>query len=210
MRNERNENKISFSKCSNILIEHEGYSMITITPTPNPDAYVFQVQETLIPSGTHEFFANTDTSHSILATELLKIDDIELIMIAPRFITVRKFPESSWSALAEQVETILEEFLKSGELAVSETEETKEHLVTSDVEAKILSILQSEVRPAIAQDGGDFIYHGFENGIVKLELIGACGTCPSSTATLHYGIQNLLMEEVSEVTGVEQIHAAEV
>ena len=109
-----------------------------------------------------------------------------------------------------KVETILEEFLKSGELAVSETEETKEHFVTSDVEAKILSILQSEIRPAIAQDGGDFIYHGFENGIVKLELIGACGTCPSSTATLHYGIQNLLMEEVPEVTGVEQIHSDEV
>jgi Fe-S cluster biogenesis protein NfuA len=192
------------------VIEYEGISMITVTPTPNPDAYVFQVQETLIPSGTHEFFANSDTSHSLLATKLLTLDAIELIMIAPRFITVRKFPESSWSSLADQVETILEESLKSGELAVSETEETKEHLVTSDVEAKILSILQSEVRPAIAQDGGDFIYHGFENGIVKLELIGACGTCPSSTATLHYGIQNLLMEEVPEVTGVEQIHAVEV
>ena len=183
--------------------------MITATPTPNPDAYVFQVQETLIPSGTHEFFSGADTTHSPLATLLLKLDAIELVMIAPRFITVRKYPDFEWSSLADQVENLLEKFLAAGEMAVLETEEAKQELEYSDVEAKILNVLNNEVRPAIAQDGGDFIYHGFEDGIVKIELIGACGTCPSSTATLYYGIQNLLMEEVPEVVGIEKIEAEE-
>lgn len=184
--------------------------MITVTPTPNPDAYVFQVQETLIPSGTHEFFAGSDTSNAPLATTILALDAVELIMIAPRFITVRKYPDFSWSTLADEVESRLEAFLKSGEMAVSEAEERKEQLVHSDVEAQILHVLNNEVRPAIAQDGGDFIYHGFEDGIVKIELIGACGTCPSSTATLYYGIQNLLMEEVPEVLGIEQVHPEDI
>lgn len=183
--------------------------MITVTPTPNPDAYVFQVQETLIPSGTHEFFANSDTTHAPLAAKLLELDAVELVMIAPRFITVRKYSDFEWGSLADEVERRLEKFIESGEMAVSETEEAKQELEYSDVEAQILNILNNEVRPAIAQDGGDFIYHGFVDGIVKIELIGACGTCPSSTATLYYGIQNLLMEEVPEVMGIEQVHAEE-
>lgn len=90
-------------------------------------------------------------------------------------------------------------------MAVVESEQTQREQANSDVERQILDILQEEVRPAIAQDGGDFIYHGFENGIVKLELIGACGTCPSSTQTLHVGIENHLMNEIPEVKGIEQI-----
>ena len=76
----------------------------------------------------------------------------------------------------------------------------------SETEEQIIAVLNEEIRPAIAQDGGDVVYHGFEDGIVKLELIGACGTCPSSTATLYYGIQNLLMEEIPEVTGIEEVN----
>ena len=67
--------------------------------------------------------------------------------------------------------------------------------------------MDEEIRPAIAMDGGDLVYHGFEEGIVRIQLTGACGTCPSSTATLYYGVQNLLMEEIPEVQGVEQVSA---
>ena len=91
-------------------------------------------------------------------------------------------------------------------MAVIETDpKDKAPVNRSELELKILELLNEDVRPAIAQDGGDLIFHGLEDGIVKLELIGACGTCPSSTATLHFGIQNLLMEEFDEVKGVEQV-----
>jgi NFU1 iron-sulfur cluster scaffold homolog, mitochondrial len=181
--------------------------MIRSTPTPNPDAYLFQVQETLIPSGTYEFFHEHDLSSSPLAQAILEIDGLELLMIAPRFITVRKFSEESWMDLLDEVTAVFEDFLASGQMAVIEVEQSRLEQANSEVEQQILDILQEEVRPAIAQDGGDFIYHGFENGIVKLELIGACGTCPSSTQTLHVGIENHLMSEIPEVKGIEQIFA---
>ena len=180
-------------------------SRIRITQTPNPDAYMFHVTEALIPSGTHEFYANADTSQSPLAELILKHDGVELLLIASRFITVRKYKESSWDTLLESVSTSLSSFLDSGEMAVFESTQDAPQAELGPVEEQILALLDEEVRPAIAQDGGDVVYHGFVDGIVKLELIGACGTCPSSTATLKYGIQNLLMEEIPEVTGVEQV-----
>ena len=179
--------------------------MISRVQTPNPDAYVFQVKETLIPSGTFEFFQGSDLGSSPLAQCILAFEGVELLMIAPRFITVRKFPDADWSPLLDEVQNAFEEFLNRGEMVVidSVTQESEE--ARSEVEQRILKVLQEEVRPAIAQDGGDFIYHGFANGVVSLELIGACGTCPSSTATLHGGIQSLLQEEIPEVERVEQV-----
>lgn len=179
--------------------------MIRITPTPNPDAFLFQVQETLIPSGTYEFLHDQDLSSSPLAESILEVEGLELIMIAPRFITVRKFSDESWDELLDEITDAFEEFLQSGQMAIIESEQKITEQASSDIERQILDILQEEVRPAIAQDGGDFIYHGFEDGIVKLELIGACGTCPSSTQTLHVGIENHLMSEIPEVKGIEQI-----
>ena len=179
--------------------------MIRITPTPNPDAFLFQVQETLIPSGTYEFYHDQNLSSSPLAESILEIEGLELLMIAPRFITVRKFSDEDWDELLDDITETFEEFLQSGQMAVIESEQKVTEQANSEVERQILDILQEEVRPAIAQDGGDFIYHGFENGIVKLELIGACGTCPSSPQTLHVGIENHLMSEIPEVKGIEQI-----
>lgn len=178
---------------------------IRITTTPNPDAYMFHVSESLIPSGTHEFYSDSDTSNAPLAEHLFKNDGIELILIASRFITIRKHKHVNWDPLADNINQSLLSFLDSGEMAVFETAPNHEQGPISPLEERILSILDTEVRPAIAQDGGDVVYHGFEDGIVKLELIGACGTCPSSTATLKYGIQNLLMEEIPEVISVEQV-----
>ena len=180
-------------------------SRIRITATPNPDAFMFHVSESLISSGTHEFYANADTSQSPLAEKILQHDGVELLLIASRFITIRKHKEASWDDLLESIADSLAAFLDSGEMAVFESTDQSTPSNLGPVEEQILALLDEEIRPAIAQDGGDVVYHGFENGIVKLELIGACGTCPSSTATLKYGIQNLLMEEIPEVVGVEQV-----
>jgi Fe-S cluster biogenesis protein NfuA len=180
---------------------------ISVVSTPNPDAYVFQVQENLIASGTYEYLKGQDASSSPLAQQLLPLEGIELIMIAPRFITVRKHSNTQWHPLAENVAKELNAFLLSGDMAVIETQSSREPISRNEIEELIIEIINEEIRPAIAQDGGDVVYHGFENGIVKLELLGACGTCPSSTVTLYHGIQNLLMEEIPEVEGIEQIHS---
>lgn len=178
---------------------------VVATPTPNPNAYVFQVQEILIPSGTYEFSHDGDMSSSPLAQKIFQIEGIELLMVAPKFITVRKFSNYSWDDLLPVVQDSFQVFLQTGEMVVFENSASPDTQNLSDVEHRILDILEEEVRPAIAQDGGDFVYHGFENGIVKLQLIGACGTCPSSSATLHMGIERLLMEEIPEVRGIEQV-----
>ena len=180
--------------------------IIKVVPTPNPNAYMFRVNETLIPTGTYEYEKGDSTDNSPLADILLTVEGVELLLIAPRFITIRKDPDVGWMPLANRITEKLLGFLNSGEVAI--IEEKIADIAPEDrseVERRILALLDDEVRPAIGQDGGDVIYHGFKDGIVKLELIGACGTCPSSTATLQYGIQNLLVEEIPEVQGIEQV-----
>ena len=179
--------------------------IIDVLETPNPDAYMFRVHEALIPSGTHEFKKGDELSTSPLAERLLTLQSIELILIAPRFITIRKDPDVAWTPLADEASKQIRIFLESGDMAVFEESTSINIEDLPEVEQKIVTLLNEEIRPAIAQDGGDLIYHGFQDGFVQIELIGACGTCPSSTATLYHGIQNLLKEEVPEVKGVQQL-----
>ncbi len=180
-------------------------SLVKVVPTPNPDAFMFRVFETLVSSGTYEYDKGSSTEDSPLAERILSLDNVELVLIAPRFITVRKSPDSEWTPLTSRISQRIVSFLNSGDMAVIEKEEVRGKAPSSELEQRILSLLDEEVRPAIAQDGGDVIFHGFDDGIVTLELIGACGTCPSSTATLQHGIQNLLVEEIPEVHAVESI-----
>ncbi len=175
--------------------------------TPNPDARMFRVEETLIPTGTREYHSGQPTTSSPLAESLLQIDEVELVLIAPRFVTVRKSSQADWAWLSPTICAAIARFLQSGEMAVLESSEADalSAVDRSQVEQRILSMLDEEVRPAIAQDGGDVTFEGFRDGIVYLRLIGACGTCPSSTATLKYGIERLLMEEIPEVRSVESV-----
>jgi len=181
-------------------------SPVTIVPTPNPDALMFRVQEVLVPMGTFEYKRGDDTADAPLARALMAFDDIELILIAPRFVTVRKHAESRWTELENNVETTLIDFLGSGEMAVFEAPEPAEAKAErTEIEKQILELLDEEIRPAIAMDGGDVAFEGFEDGTVYLRLVGACGTCPSSVTTLKMGIERLLVEEIAEVERVENV-----
>jgi len=175
-------------------------------PTPNPDALMFRVEEALVPMGTFEY-AELDRARreSPLAAALLAQAQVELVLIAPRFVTVRKAEDARWPELVPTLKRALREFVWSGEMAVFDTAVDSVEIDRSEVERRIITLLDEEIRPAIAQDGGDVTYVGFEDGIVQLRMVGACGTCPSATATLKMGIERLLMEEVAEVRGVEQI-----
>ena len=172
---------------------------IDTVPTPNPDAIMLKVQETLVQSGTHEYTLNDDTADAPLATQLLSIEGIELVLIAPRFVTLRKNPDSEWPDLIPAAKQELRSFLESGQMAILEADGSPNSAAASEIEQKILRLLDEDIRPALAMDGGDLNFIGFENGIVRIQMVGACGTCPSSTATLKMGVERLLMEEVPEV-----------
>jgi len=178
---------------------------VSSVPTPNPDALMFRVNEVLVPMGTHEFKPGDDTSEAPLARALFVHDGIELILIAPRFVTVRKVADTPWEGLEGTIRETISEFLESGEMAVYEAETTSSAPERTEVERRILELLDEEIRPAIAQDGGDVSFERFEDGVVYLKLSGACGTCPSSVTTLKMGIERLLVEEIEEVQSVENV-----
>lgn len=178
---------------------------VDTVPTPNPHAIMLKVSETLVPSGTHEFNKGDDTEDAPLAAALLGLEGIELVLIAPRFVTLRKHPDAEWPDLVPDAKDAMRSFLASGAMAVIETATEIDSTDLGAIEQRIVAILSEEIRPALAMDGGDINYLGFEEGIVKVQMVGACGTCPSSTATLKMGVERLLMEEIPEVRGVEQI-----
>lgn len=174
--------------------------------TPNPDALMFRVDEVLVPSGTYEYSTGHDASRAPLAQALLAVPGVELILVAPRFVTVRKEPDADWHDLIANVTITLQGFLLSGDMAVLDAQgPVAPGPKRSEVEERILAVIDEEIRPAVAQDGGDIEYVGFTDGVVSLRMVGACGTCPSSTATLKMGIETLLKEEVPEVQSVEAV-----
>lgn len=179
---------------------------VSSVPTPNPDALMFRVDEALVPTGTHEYaHPVAAAAESPLAARLLTIHGVILVLIAPRFVTVRKTELAHWPEIVPRIKRAMREFIWSGEMAVFDTAVGQVVDQHTDVEKRILQILDEDIRPALAQDGGDVTYVGFEDGIVHLRMIGACGSCPSATATLKMGIEALLVEEILEVEGVEQV-----
>lgn len=179
---------------------------VSSVPTPNPDALMFRVDEVLVPTGTFEYTQREVAGReSPLAERLLGVPGVELVLVAPRFVTVRKQPETAWPEVVPIVKRALREFIWSGEMAVYDLAVDATAPELGAVERRILELLDEEIRPAIAQDGGDVTYVGFVDGVVQLRMIGACGTCPSSTATLKMGIERLLTEEIPEVHAVVQV-----
>ncbi len=182
---------------------------VIVVPTPNPDALMFKVDEALVHSGTFEGRKGEDLSQLPLASALLEHEGTVLALIAPRFVTVRKEPEASWIHLRPLLVEEILQFLSSGEMAVVDQAARVDPSASSVVEQRILDLIDSEIRPAIAMDGGDVAFVGFVQGVVQLRLQGACGSCPSAMTTLKMGIERLLVEEIPEVLSVEQVLADE-
>ena len=177
---------------------------VIVVPTPNPDAFMFKVEEALVHTGTFEGRQGDDLKRLPLAEAILRHADADLVLIAPRFVTVRKKPEADWMTLRPTLVREIISFIDSGEMAVLEDVPRRAPSPQNEIETRILELIDEEIRPAIAQDGGDLAYLGFEDGVVTIRLIGACGTCPSATSTLKMGIERLLVEEIDEVRAVVQ------
>lgn len=186
---------------------------IDIELTPNPDTFKFMPGRSLIESGTANFFSLEEASSSPLAIALFGLSGVAGVFIAYHFVSVTKKPEKDWDDLKPEVLECLQAFFQSGAPVMSEegVSASSDTAIGDDPEdaeivAQIETLLEDKVRPAVAGDGGDIVYKGFREGVVYLQMQGACAGCPSSTMTLKHGIENLLkyyVPEVSEVRAVE-------
>jgi len=180
--------------------------------TPNPATLKFIPGRQVLDQGTLEFRDPAEAKASPLASRLFEIDGVTGVFFGSDFISVTK-GEGEWQHLKPAVLGAIMEHYVSGE-AVTEgkqpggtTEHEAESFAPEDAEivATIKELLETRVRPAVAQDGGDITFQGFRDGIVYLHMRGACAGCPSSTATLRHGIENLLRHFVPEVQEVRPV-----
>ncbi|KAK9321135.1 scaffold protein Nfu/NifU N terminal-domain-containing protein [Lipomyces orientalis] len=180
--------------------------------TPNQDALKFIPSTTILPPGarTVEFVNGREAHSSPLARKLFAVDGVRSVMFGPDFITVEKDPFVSWAILKPEVFSILTEFLSSGAKILLEdtamNEDTMPQEGDSETVSMIKELIDTRIRPAIQEDGGDIEYRGLtDEGVVQLKLRGACRTCDSSAVTLKNGIEAMLMHYVDGVTGIEQV-----
>jgi Fe-S cluster biogenesis protein NfuA len=185
---------------------------IQTSSTPNEDALKFLPSHQILGenAATVEFVNGRQAYNSPLARKLFAVDGVRSVMFGPDFITVEKTTDSPWMVLKPEIFSILTEHLSSGAPVLTEdaqaAADTAPNEEDSEVVSMIKELIDTRIRPAIQEDGGDLLYRGFtEDGIVKLKLQGACRSCDSSSVTLKNGIESMLMHYVEEVTGVEQV-----
>ncbi len=176
--------------------------------TPNPNAMKFLCFRQISPYESRTFLSEQDCSESSLAMKLLSIEGIEIVFFGSDFVTLTKKQTAIWELLKPKaVLTLIDHFSltnkvfdRTNQADLGQKDSTK---TETSLDTQIKQILEEYVRPAIAMDGGDLIYHGFENGVVFITLIGACRGCPSSELTLKQGIQTTLQYHIPEVVSVE-------
>lgn len=178
--------------------------------TPNPNSLKFLPGRIVLESGTMDFASARDAFCSPLARQLFRIDGVKGVFLGPDFITITKTnSDAAWKVIKPDVFATIMDFFTSGLPVVSEDAVPSADTAPSDdddeVVAMIKELLDTRIRPTVQEDGGDVLYRGFEDGIVKLKLQGSCTSCPSSIVTLKNGIQNMLQFYVPEVEGVEQV-----
>jgi Fe-S cluster biogenesis protein NfuA len=171
--------------------------------TPNPNSVKWVLSRTLVdaPGGAH-FDADPGEAVSPLAGRLFAIDGVIGVFLARQFVTVTKRDDVEWPALAQALVDALKEFAASGAPALGPAFDAGSAQAEGEVERRIQRILDEEIRPYVAQDGGDVIFAGFRDGRVEVYLQGSCSGCPSSVMTLKMGIESRLREAIPEVQEV--------
>ena len=139
--------------------------------------------------------------------ELLNFNGVELILLSEKFLSVKKTKEVSWNELKPMVISHLNDYFEKNDVPILRESKKIEENSESDNETvnKIVEVLDTKIRPAVARDGGDIKFKSFENGVVKVQLQGSCSGCPSSLMTLKQGVENLLKHYVKEVNSVEAV-----
>ena len=174
--------------------------------TPNPSTLKFLPGQTIMAKGTAHFAHPETAASSPLAMRLFAVEGVTAVFFGADFVSVTKEDPVEWYVLKPSILGALMEHLTAGLPIVEEGADAALPETDDDeVVTQIKDLLDTRVRPAVAMDGGDIIFHGFEDGVVYLQMQGACSGCPSSTATLKMGVENLLRHYVPEVARVEAV-----
>tara|TARA_A100001011_G_C14172637_1_gene783226 strand:- start:29 stop:577 length:549 start_codon:yes stop_codon:yes gene_type:complete len=180
--------------------------MIQTESTPNPNSLKFLSEKEISTIGTEEFQKgkSNDLSNSFIK-ELLEFKGVELVLLSKNFLSVKKTEDVSWDELKPMVISHLNHYFENNNEPILKENKNFKNLSNENDETvkKIIDVLDSKIRPAVARDGGDIKFVSFNNGVVKVELQGSCSGCPSSLMTLKQGVQNLLKHYVKEVNSVE-------
>lgn len=187
--------------------------LIETEATPNPATVKFIPGEAVMSTGTRDFADPEEAEASPLASALFSLGDVSGVFFGSDFVSVTAAPGVEWRVLKPQVLTVLLDHFSSGApLFVAgsaagidvpgDDADFGDDPADADIVAQIKDLIETRVRPAVARDGGDIVYRGFQRGTVYLAMHGACAGCPSSTATLKQGIESLLKHYVPEVTDV--------
>ena len=181
-------------------------------PTPNPATLKFLPGKTVMDEGTIFFQSEETADKSPLAVNLFAVRGVESVFFGSDFITITKADSSEWSLMKPAIlGSIIEHFTTNKPILVDKKEtQLTEHTINdddTDVVVKIKELLDSKVRPAVAMDGGDIVFDKYDEGIVFLRMQGSCAGCPSSTATLKMGIENMLKHYIPEVLEVRPVEA---
>ena len=176
--------------------------------TPNPATLKFLPGRAVMGDGTADFARAEGAERSPLASRLFGVDGVRRVFLGNDFVTVTKADEKDWALLKPALlGVIMEHFTTNQPVMLGEGESLPEVDSEDDDEIviQIKELLETRVRPAVAQDGGDIVFHSFEDGVVYLHMQGSCSGCPSSTATLKMGIENMLRHYVPEVLEVRPV-----
>ena len=182
--------------------------MIQTETTPNPDSLKFLSENVISTAGTEEFHKSKESEiTNPFIKELLNFGGVELILLSKNFLSVKKTKDVSWEELKPMVISHLNDYFEKNNqpILTDNNNIDKKTNIKDETVNKILEVLDTKIRPAVARDGGDIKFKSFEDGVVKVELQGSCSGCPSSLMTLKQGVQNLLKHYVKEVNSVEAI-----
>ena len=175
--------------------------------TPNPATLKFLPGRTVMEAGTADFKSEEDAARTPLALALFGVDGVTGVFLAYDFISVSKCDDKDWTLMKPGVLGVIMEHFVAGRPVMDDgagdgVEEAEVSAEDQEVVAQIKELLDTRVRPAVAMDGGDIVFQGYVDGVVTLHMQGACAGCPSSTATLKMGIENMLRHYIPEVREV--------
>ena len=175
--------------------------------TPNPATLKFLPGRAVMAAGTASFPDREAAKRSPLAESLFGVAGVEGVFLGSDFVTVTKNVDQEWTALKPTILGVIMEHFTAGKPVVSDAapEASAPAAEDDEIVAQIKELIETRVRPAVAQDGGDIVFHSFEDGVVYLHMQGSSSGCPSSTATLKAGIENMLRHYVPEVVEVRPV-----
>jgi len=173
--------------------------------TPNPATLKFLPGREVLSRGTADFPNSESAYRSPLAQRLFDVDGVAGVFLGSDFITITKAGDRDWYVLKPSIlGVIMEHFTAGRPVLLEEAGDAGTEVEDDEVVAQIKELIETRVRPAVAMDGGDITFDSFEDGVVYLHMKGACSGCPSSTATLKAGIENMLRHYIPEVVDVRQ------